>query len=96
MFTFSNEILFLLTLIATAISTVLWINRQFSNLKDYVNRKMEKLEETILSKLEYHERHDDRRFSEISNDIWEIRVRNAAIDGVAIRNKIEKLEEASK
>lgn len=94
MFSFSNEVLFLLTLIATAISTVLWINKQFSNLRTFVYDKMDKLEEAILTKLEYHERHDDRRFSDISNDIWEIRVRNAAIDGTTIRSKLEKLEES--
>lgn len=96
MFPFSNEVMFLGSLLGTAVATVLWINKQFSNIKDYVNLKFDKLEETILAKLEYHERHDDTRFSEISNDIWEIRVRNAAIDGTNLRTKLDKLEEISK
>lgn len=51
----------------------------------------DKLDE-LNDKLQYHERHDDQRFHDISdnlnkrfnetyNDIWAIKVRNATIDG---------------
>lgn len=54
-----------------------WLNGHFNSLrKDFTG-----LAKEIVSKLEYHERHDDDRFSQIRDDIWEIRVRNASIDG---------------
>lgn len=39
-------------------------------------------EKILVDKLEYHERHDDVRFLGIRNDLWDIRVRNAAKDGL--------------
>lgn len=59
----------------------IWINRQFSNVRNLVYSSTEKLQLNILSKLEYHEKHDDQRFASLERNIWEIRVRNAAIDG---------------
>lgn len=54
-----------------------WLNGHFNNLrKDFTS-----LAKEIVEKLEYHERHDDQRFSQIRDDIWDIRVRNAAFDG---------------
>jgi len=93
MLPFSNEVIFLLTLVSTAVCIVLWINKQFSNLRSFVYDKVDGLEETILAKLEYHERHDDRRFGDLSNDLWEIRVRNAAIDGTRLKTKLDQFEE---
>jgi len=40
-------------------------------------------EKVLVDKLEYHERHDDERFAGIRNDLWDIRVRNAAKDGLS-------------
>lgn len=54
-----------------------WLEKQFHNLKLMIFEKLEELDE----KLQYHERHDDQRFHDISNDIWAIKVRNATIDG---------------
>ena len=31
----------------------------------------------MIEKLEYHEQHDDKRFSEITNGLWEIRLNQA-------------------
>lgn len=74
---------FIGTLIAAVFAAGLWLSRQFSILKDF-----------ITEKLEYHEKHDDerfheveKRFSSIRNDIWEIRVRNASIDGRRIKKE---------
>lgn len=39
-----------------------------------------KMKDDILNKLEYHERHDDARFSQMNNDLWTLRLRNAALD----------------
>lgn len=42
--------------------------------------KIDTVKDTILDKLEYHERHDDSRFQVINNDLLTIKVRNAAKD----------------
>lgn len=47
-----------------------YLNGRFSKVFD----KIDSVKETLLNKLEYHERHDDKRFSEIKNDIWETRL----------------------
>lgn len=56
------------------------MSKQFSDLKDFVNEKVD----TVLSKLEYHERNDDQRFANIDNkftdvrnEIWMLRLDNA-------------------
>lgn len=60
-----------------------WLSGQFSDIRLYVHQQISRVEENILDKLEYHEKHDDTRFATIRNDIWEIRVRNASRDGLA-------------
>jgi len=57
-----------------------WFSKKFNEVHDAIDNKVEKLEKTILTKLEYHERHDDERFSSVDKAVWEIKVRNAAID----------------
>ena len=57
-----------------------WLSKQFSDVRRLIHSKTEQLEKFILDKLEYHEKHDDQRFQTISNDLWVIRVRNAALD----------------
>lgn len=59
-----------------------WLSKKFSEIKGLFFDRMERLETNILGKLEYHERHDDKRFADIRDDIWDIRVRNAAKDGM--------------
>lgn len=72
----------LLTGLATSVAyLVWWLSKQFSAIRNLVYERIDKVEDTLLTKLEYHERHDDERFSQISNDLWAIRVRNAARDG---------------
>lgn len=59
-----------------------WLSGQFSGIRHFVYEQILRVEQSVLSKLEYHEKHDDTRFSSIRNDLWEIRVRNAAKDGL--------------
>lgn len=54
------------------------MSNQFSR----IFSKLETTRDQILDKLEYHERHDDQRFAQISNDLWMLRLRQAAKDGV--------------
>lgn len=69
---------FLGTVITAVWSLAWWLNGHFNNIR----KEITLLGKDILSKLEYHERHDDSRFSQLRDDIWDIRVRNAAADGM--------------
>src|SRR5713226_3628121 len=72
---------YLLAIVGTIVGTVgsltWWLGAQFKITRDLIF----KVKDEIIAKLEYHERHDDERFLSIRNDIWEIRLRNAALDG---------------
>lgn len=72
------------------ISGVWWFQSQFSHLRSYFFDQIEKLSKNIMDKIEYHERHDDKRFADVRDDIWEIRLRNAAIDGSRMPPRIRK------
>lgn len=54
-----------------------WISGKLS----VIYTKIEESQKAILAKLEYHERHDDQRFTTINNELWAIKVRNASKDG---------------
>lgn len=58
-----------------------WLSNKFNELTTAFYTKIDKVGTMILEKLEYHERHDDSRFSSVSDDLWEIRLRNAKVDG---------------
>lgn len=58
-----------------------WLSKQFSATRHLIDEKIEKLEQNILEKLEYHEKHDDQRFESLQNRVWDIQVRNASKDG---------------
>lgn len=60
---------------------VWWLSGQFDSQKVFFTKEMRQVENSIVEKLEYHERHDDRRFAEVKDDIFGIQLRNAAIDG---------------
>lgn len=70
-----------------------WLSGQFSEIRSFVYAQTNRIEQTILNKLEYHEKHDDQRFTGIRNDLWDIRVRNAAKDGLAPLISREKVVE---
>lgn len=59
-----------------------WLSGQFSEVRALVYQQMSSVKTNILDKLEYHEKHDDARFADLRNDLWDIRVRNAAKDGL--------------
>lgn len=64
-----------------------WMNREFSKNRGLIFDKIEELKDMFISKLEYHERHDDSRFSEIKDDLWAIKLRNAARDGMILNRE---------
>lgn len=89
MFEWLTPVLNFLGIAVILISGVWWFQSQFSHLRSYFFDQINKLQQSILDKIEYHERHDDKRFADVRDDIWEIRLRNAAIDGN--RNPIERV-----
>lgn len=58
------------------VSLGIWITAQFNKIRDLIFESYDK----ILKKLEYHEHHDDNRFSQLSNDLVAIKLRNASKD----------------
>jgi len=78
--------------IGILISSVLWLSKQFSIVRNLVYDKTEQLKEFIIDKIEYHEKHDDRRFHDLGNDIWAIKLRNATIDGKVVGNVINEMK----
>lgn len=81
-------VVFLASIIGVVWGHSLWLQKQFNSLKDLIYSKVGNLEDNLLSKLEYHEKHDDKRFLDLYNRLWEIRLRNAAIQGINLDNKI--------
>lgn len=77
----------LLTVFAAIWSLAWWLSGQFTAIRNLIYTQVEKLSVTFTEKLEYHEKHDDQRFSSLSNDIWELRVRNAANDKLTMSKK---------
>lgn len=74
-------VVFFVSSMGAALSTVgalvWWLAGQFKATRDLVYARVQE----VIEKLEYHEKHDDARFQEVRNDVWEIRLRNARIDG---------------
>lgn len=55
-----------------------WLSGQFSSIKNLLYLQINKMEESLLSKLEYHEKHDDVRFDDLKHDLWEMRLHVAS------------------
>lgn len=67
-----------------------WLSGQFSGIRNLVYEQINKTADAIVSKLEYHEKHDDARFDDIKRDIWEVKIRQAG----GLR-RVEKLEKGN-
>lgn len=81
------------TLVASTGSLVWFVSAQFSSNRSLMWKAITEASKEIITKLEYHERHDDERFDAIAKDvatryhtvnnrIWNIELRNAAKDGI--------------
>lgn len=84
-----------LTIFAAVWSLAWWLSGQFSAIRNLVYSTAEKMSERILNKLEYHEKHDDDRFSQIREDLSEIRIRNAAKDTLmaSMATRLDKIND---
>lgn len=75
--------------ISVAVGLAYWIQKQFTATHRHIDLKSEQTEKILLEKIEYHERHDDQRFSQINNDLWTIKLQNAARYGLRPEIKVE-------
>lgn len=80
---------FIAAMLSSVAGLAWFISSQFTNVRSLVydtrrslSSQITEMEKDIVNKLEYHEQHDDKRFNAVNNDIWDIRVRNAARDGL--------------
>ena len=94
----NNEFVIFVSFIATIVLTTAgsiwsltwWLSNRFTEIKELVYRQSNLTEKSIVAKLEYHEKHDDERFSELAQNIWEIRLRNAANDKLKLEEELKK------
>lgn len=89
-----------LTVFGAIWSLAWWLSGQFTNVRSLIYTTAEKTINNIIAKLEYHEKHDDTRFAtmdarlvNVRDDLWDIRVRNAAIDGSTLMTRDKKKNE---
>ena len=59
-----------LTLVGGIWTWNLWLNRQFSSVRMLIYEQFDKM----LARLESHEKHDNNRFSDVNNHLWELRL----------------------
>lgn len=74
---FLTELIKIGAVLVPVLTAFAWLNSRLSAVTKIIYSQSEK----ILSKLEYHERHDDDRFESVRKDLWQIRVQNAARTG---------------
>ena len=85
-----------LTIFAAVWSLAWWLSGKFNTVTALIYNQVEKLTAHFNKKLEYHEQHDDQRFATISNDLWEIKVRAAALKGIYLNTDEKHLTPVSK
>lgn len=73
-----------ITIIGAVWGHAIWLSNRFTSIYKDIDAKFNTFLSTFNDKLEYHERHDDRRFSEISNNLWEVRLQNALSAGKTV------------
>jgi len=78
----------LFTLISSVFFGTWWLSNKFLEIRELIYTQTENLKSVLIKKMEYHEQHDDARFVAMSNDIWAIKLRNAAKDGYTILEQL--------
>lgn len=72
-----ETLLGLVSIVGGLVSTVWWFRSWFASQFSKIYDRMGAVENNITSKLEYHERHDDQRFQDIHNRVWEVKLQLA-------------------
>lgn len=86
------QIMLGVTILSAVWGHALWLSNRFAGISKEMDIRFERIFGAINEKLEYHERHDDKRFNDITNGLWEIRLQNALQTGRVSIKKTEGLE----
>lgn len=62
-----------LTIMGFVWGFAIWLSKTFSKIYEKIQKSLD----LMLSKLEYHEEHDDKRFSQITDGLWAMKVEAA-------------------
>lgn len=93
MLSIPNDILALAAIISAIMGTVWtfawWLSNKFNDMMSVFYAKIDSAATMILDKLEYHERHDDTRFSALGESINALRIRNATADALIQKKFLE-------
>jgi predicted tellurium resistance membrane protein TerC len=66
-----------------AIAGLVWfLSEQFKRNRSEFWKAISELHNTIVGKMDTHEKEDDRRFEALTTQIWHIELRNARRDGI--------------
>lgn len=76
-----------ISILSGILGAFIYLSRQLTNIKTLIYQRTDAIEELFRTKLEYHEKHDDQRFSAIHSDLWQIRVADAARFGLNGRTR---------
>lgn len=89
----------ILALLGTIGGFGVWLSGQLNKIKDLIfiqnektNIKIDTMEKSLLEKLEYHERHDDKRFGDMRDSLWEMKLRNADMENIVTSAKKAVIE----
>lgn len=83
------QIMLGVTILSAVWGHALWLSNRFAGISKEMDVRFERIFGAINEKLEYHERHDDKRFNDITNGLWEIRLQNAVSSRIYARKKKE-------
>jgi hypothetical protein len=72
----------ILSVIGAVWSLAWWLSSKFTEINKQIYDQGEKIAKFFNDKLDTHEKHTAKKFYEVSEAIWEIKLRNAAVDGV--------------
>ena len=67
-----------------------WMAKKFSSMERLVFDRSENTQKMLIDKLEYHERHDDKRFELVTTGLWEIRLNQALGKKVVDQETIDR------
>lgn len=70
----------ILAILAAQWRLSVWLSDRFTEFRNLIDS----IKHELMQKIEYHERHDDERFQNVNNNLWEIKVRNAAKDNLML------------
>lgn len=82
MFTDPSSLVTVIASVVGAVWTLAWfMSRKFSDMTALIYRKVDEVESNVTAQLTSHEAQDNQRFSNVSDGIWDLRVRMAAKEG---------------